>query len=79
MPRLIDLAVEGRQPEIRGMPELGEVDADATVKAVLAMRGTDKKKHKQAWEEGFLKLAAKKLPMQGKVQAWRDACGHGET
>ena len=49
MPRLRNLAVEGRQPAMRGMPEIVEGDAESITKAILAMRGADKKKHKQAW------------------------------
>ena len=60
------------------MPKTNKEDGEATTKAILSMRGADKKKHKLAWEEGSLKLAAKRLPMQGKVQAWRIACGQGE-
>lgn len=47
-PRLNAIAVEGRAPAIRGMPVIGEEDAKAIVSAILAMRGADKKKHKEA-------------------------------
>lgn len=46
--------------------------------AVLAMRGADKKKHKEALEEGKPKLPIKKLPTQGVVQTRRQACGQSE-
>ena len=77
-PRLRGLAVDGRAPAIRGMPIVEEEDAKAIVRAVLAMRGADKKKHKEALEEGTLKLPLKKLPMQGVVQTWRLACGQSD-
>ena len=63
-PRLRALAVDGRAPSIRGMPVVEEEDAKAIVMAILAMRGADKKKHKEALEQGMLKLPIKKLPMR---------------
>ena len=47
------------------MPVIEEEDAKAIVSAILAMRGADKKKHKEALEQGTLKLLVNKLPMQG--------------
>ena len=44
----------------------------------MAMRGADKKKHKEALEEGTLKLPVRKLPMAGAVQTWRQACGQSD-
>ena len=55
-PRLRALAVYGRTPALRGMPVVEEEDAKAIVMAVLAMRGADKTKCKEALEEGMLKL-----------------------
>ena len=77
-PSLRALVVDGRAPAIKGMPVVEEEDAKAIVMAILAMRGADKKKHKEALEEGMLKLPIKKLPMQGVVQTWRQACGKSE-
>ena len=78
VPRLRTLAVEGRTPAVRGMPIVDEMDAKAIVMAVLAMRGADKKKHKELLHEGTLKLPVRRLPMQGLVQSWRQACGQSQ-
>ena len=76
--RLRVVAVEGRIPAIRGMPVVEEEDAEMIEKAILAIRGADKKKHEKALHEGTLKLPLKRLPMSGAVQAWRKACGRGQ-
>lgn len=78
IPKLTSLAVEGRQPAIRGMPKVQKDDAETIVSAVLSMRGADKKKHKETPENGELMRAIKRLPMQGTVQMWRTACGQEE-
>ena len=44
---------------------IGEEDATAIVSAILAMRGADKKKLKEALEQGTLRPPVQKLPMQG--------------
>ena len=67
-PRLKAIAVEGRAPAIRGMPVIGEEDAKAIVSAILAMRGANKKKHREALGQGTLRLPVRKMPMQGVVQ-----------
>jgi len=46
--RLEAVAVEGRIPAIKGMPVLDEEDAEMIVRAIMAMRGADKKKHEEA-------------------------------
>ena len=78
-PRLTPITVEGRASAIRGMPVVEEEDAKAIVSAIRAMRGADKKKHKETFEQGTLKLPVNKLPMQWVVQTWRQACGKGEV
>ena len=42
------------------------------------MKGLNKKIHAEKWIADELRLKPKKLPMQGKVQAWRKAAGVGE-
>ena len=64
-PRLATIAVEGRTPAIRGMPVIGKEDAKAIVSAILAMRGAEKKKHKEALEEGTFRLPVNKCPCKG--------------
>ena len=61
------------------MPVVEEEVANAIVGAILAMRGAGKKKHKEALEQGALRLPANKLPMKGVIQTWRQACGKGEV
>ena len=58
--RLKAVAVEGRIPAIRGMPVLDEEDAEMIVRAIMAMRGADKKKHEEARRGGNLKLPMKR-------------------
>ena len=61
------------------MPVIGEEDAKAIVSAILAMRGADKKKHKEALEQGALRLPVNKLSMQGVIHTWRQARGKGDV
>ena len=62
------------------MPVIGEEDATAIVSAILAMRGADKKKHREALEQGTLRLPVRRLPMQkGVVQTWRQSCGKSDV
>lgn len=77
VPRPRSLAVDGRQPVVRGMPVIDDEDAKAIVKAIMAMRGADKKKPKESMTEGELRLAAKKIPLQGGIQTWRKECSAG--
>ena len=41
VPRLGALAVEGKQPVIKGMPAIADADAQAIVQTIMAMRGAD--------------------------------------
>ena len=51
-PRLKAIAVEGGAPSIQGTPVVEEEDAKAIVSAIFAMRGANKKKHREALEQG---------------------------
>ena len=53
-------------------------DAEAIMKALLAMRGCDKKKHMEAWSQGALWLTKGELKLQGTSQKWRTAAGRDE-
>ena len=69
--RLGNIAVENRQVAIKGLPKVCGQDAKSIVQGILAMRGADKKKHKELHAEGNLKLSERRLPMQGAMQCWR--------
>ena len=68
MPRLRNLAVEGRKPAMRGM------HAEAIVKAVLAMRGVNQRMKKQSHQDGHLKLHGRPLAYNGLSRAWLRNC-----
>ena len=76
--RLGEVAVESRQAAIKGLPKVSEADAKSIVQGILAMRGADKKKHKELHAAGNLCLHERRLPMQGAMQCWRKAVGEGQ-
>ena len=47
------------------------------MKALLAMRGYDKKKHLEAYSQDCLKVPLGDLKLQGTLQKWRQAIGQG--
>ena len=63
--RLADVAITNRQAAIRGLPVVGDEDAEAIIRVILALRGTDKKKQIDALQEGALFLKPVDLSMQG--------------
>ena len=75
--RLLKVAVSNKQAAICGMPVVSAEDAEMIVQTILSMRGLSKKSHVESWRAGELHLKPKKLPMQGKVQAWRKVSGVG--
>ena len=44
------IAVDGNIPALKAMPVIEEEDAKVLVRAVLAMRGVDKNKHRETLE-----------------------------
>ena len=66
--RLGEIAVENRQVAIKGLPKVCEQDAKSIVQGILAMRGADKRKHKELHDEGNLMSSERRLPMQGAIQ-----------
>ena len=48
------------------------------MKALLTMRGCDKKKHTEAWSQGTLRISRGELKLQGTSHKWRTAAGRGE-
>ena len=77
--RFADAAVQSRQPAIRGMPYVGEVDAAEIMHILLAIRGLDKKNNLEAWRESNLKVRKGDLKLQGTAQKWRRAIKDGES
>ena len=49
------------------------------MKALLAMRGYDKKKHREAWEQGTLRIPQADFKMQAVSQRWRAAATEGDV
>ena len=54
--RLQGLAISNKHAVMNGTPIIEEKDARIIVKAILAMRWVNQKKHKMLHEEGHLKL-----------------------
>lgn len=76
--RLSNDAINNRQAAIRGMPYVNKNDAGKVMRTLLAMRGIDKKKNTEAWDEGVLEVAQGSLKLQGVAQKWRSKVIHGE-
>ena len=76
--RLGEVAVENRQAAIKGLPKVSEADAKSIVQGILAMRGADKKKHKELHVVGNLYLHERRLPMQRAIQCYRKTVGGGQ-
>ena len=58
------------------MPAIAAQDAESIMKALLAMRGYDKKKHLEAYSQDVLKVPLGDLKLQGTLQKWRTTLGH---
>ena len=50
-----------QQAAIRGLPKLGKEDEMKVMGIIIALRGLDKKKHKEEWKDGNLKNASNKV------------------
>ena len=68
--RLQGLAITNKHAAIVGTPIIDEKDARTIVKAILAMRGVNQKKHKMLHEEGHLKLIPRPMAYKGTAHAW---------
>ena len=77
--RLKGAAIENRQAAIRGRPKVNTEDAEKIMKMIMAIRGLDKKKHLDEWQESNLKVLPHKMKLQGSAQAWRRAVLKGEN
>ena len=72
---LANAAISNRQAAVKGMPSLSNGDAESIMRALLSMRGYDKKKHLEAWEHGTLKVPLGDLKTQGTSHKWRTVIG----
>ena len=45
----------------------------------MALRGIDRKKNLEAWEEGVLEVVPGSLKLQGVSQTWRSRIGNGDV
>ena len=76
--RLQGLAISNKHAAINGTPIVDEEDARIIVKAILAMRGVNQKKHKILHEEGHLKLIPRPMAYKGAAHAWLRNLGKTE-
>ena len=77
--RLADAAIDNRQPAVRGIPYVNKDDAEKVMLTLLAMRGLDKKKHREAWDQGCLKVLPASLKMQATSNRWQTTATGGEV
>ena len=77
--RLMHAAIHNRQTAIRGMPMMTTNDAEGIMQTLLALRGADKKKNREAWRGGNLQLKLENLNLQGTAQSWRRTVKQGEV
>ena len=68
--RLQDLAITNKHAAVKGTPIIEEKDTRVIVKAILAMRGVNQKKHHLLHEEGHLKLIPRPMAYKGTAHAW---------
>ena len=76
--RLQSLAISNKHAAIKGTPIIEEEDARIIVKAILAMRGVNQKKHKILHEQGHLKLIPRPMAYKGTAHAWLRNLGNME-
>ena len=55
------------------MPAISKHDAETIMLVLMALRGLDKKKHKEAFAQGTLQAKPGDLSMQGTSQRWAKA------
>ena len=76
--RLSKAAINNRQAAIKGIPFMTKEDAQRVMRTLLVLRGIDKRKNIEAWEEGVLEAVPGGLKLQGVAQKWRSNVEHGE-
>ena len=72
------MAISNKHSTIKGCPILSEDDAKMVMKALLAIRGINQKKQKEAWERGELRLQARPMAYKGTAHAWLRNLGNLE-
>lgn len=77
--RLKDAAIENRQAAIKGLPFLGEGDAEDVMRMMLALRGVSSKKQMEAWQQGSLKVVPQRIRMQKMAAGWTKAMSSKEN
>jgi len=68
--RMEVLAISNKHAGVRGMPDLDGQEATSVTASVLAMRGVNQRKQKQAHQEGNLKLHRRPMAYKGLSRAW---------
>ena len=68
--RLQSIAISNKHAGIVGMPIIKQEEAELIMKAILAMRGINQKKHKIQHEEGALELLPRPMAYKGTAHAW---------
>ena len=76
--RLSKAAINNRQAAIKGMPVMTKEDAQRVMRTLLVLRGIDKVKNMEAWEEGGLEVTPGSIKLQGVAQKWRSKVEQGE-
>lgn len=75
--RLGDVAINNKQPTLRGTPAITEEDTKAILEAILRQKGISDPKKLDRWRCGQLELKPSKFRGKGKV-AWRQASLRGQ-
>ena len=68
--RLEDLAISNKQTGIKGMPIITNDEAGVITGAILAMRVINQRKHKEAHDQGTLRLVRRPKAYKGTAHAW---------
>ena len=76
--RLKEVAISNKHAAIKGPPHIDEDDAAQIAKALLAIKGIAKTRHKYAHAVGELKLLEHPLAYRGSAAEWRKVIQKGE-
>ena len=68
--RLQSISISNKHAGIVGMPAVDNDDAELVMKAILAMRGINQKKHKAEYAAGTLMLTQIPMSYKGTAHAW---------
>ena len=77
--RLSGLAISNKHAGVEGMPIITKHDAELITKAILAMRGINQKKHKEAHDQGILKVMQRPMAYKGNSHSWLWNLGNVEA